>query len=61
MPPMTLTMLLRSRVALVDYRGQVVFSAYVLPTNPVTDYRTSSTGIRPEDLQPGEWSSLTLS
>nr|VWO94213.1 Exonuclease domain-containing protein [Ganoderma boninense] len=48
-----------ARVALVDYRGQVVFSAYILPTNPVTDYRTSSTGIRPEDLQPGEWSSLT--
>ncbi|KAI1793820.1 hypothetical protein LXA43DRAFT_1119982 [Ganoderma leucocontextum] len=50
-----------ARVALVDYRGQVVFSAYVLPTNPVTDYRTSSTGIRPEDLQPGEWSRLTWS
>lgn len=45
----------------MDYRGQVLFSAYVLPTNPVTDYRTSSTGIRAEDLQPGEWSSLTYS
>ncbi|KAI0801007.1 ribonuclease H-like domain-containing protein [Fomes fomentarius] len=41
-----------ARVALVDYRGQIVFSTYVLPTNPVTDYRTSQTGIQASDLQP---------
>ncbi|KAH9846842.1 ribonuclease H-like domain-containing protein [Lenzites betulinus] len=42
-----------ARVALVDYRGQTVFSTYVLPTNQVTDYRTHTTGIQPADLQPG--------
>ncbi|EJF66937.1 ribonuclease H-like domain-containing protein [Dichomitus squalens] len=47
-----------ARVAIVDYRGHDVFSTYVLPTNPVTDYRTSTTGIQPEDLQPGGWSAL---
>ncbi|CDO73483.1 hypothetical protein BN946_scf185013.g118 [Trametes cinnabarina] len=41
-----------SRVAVVDYRGQVLFSTHVLPTNPVTDYRTSMTGIQAADLQP---------
>lgn len=41
------------RVALVDYRGQIVFCTYVLPTNPVTDYRTSTTGIQASDLHPG--------
>lgn len=45
----------RSRLALVDYRGQIVFSTYVLPTNPVTDYRTSQTGIQASDLQPGQF------
>ncbi len=43
----------RRRVALVDYRGQTVFCTYVLPTNPVTDYRTNTTGIQAADLTPG--------
>ncbi|KAI0778446.1 ribonuclease H-like domain-containing protein [Trametes elegans] len=42
-----------ARVAVVDYRGQSIFCTYVLPTNPVTDYRTSTTGIQASDLQPG--------
>ncbi|TFK92785.1 hypothetical protein K466DRAFT_479927 [Polyporus arcularius HHB13444] len=41
-----------ARVALVDYRGQTVFCTYVLPTNPVTDYRTNTTGIQASDLTP---------
>ncbi|RPD64829.1 hypothetical protein L226DRAFT_451356 [Lentinus tigrinus ALCF2SS1-7] len=40
-----------ARVALVDYRGQIVFCTYVFPTNPVTDYRTSTTGIQASDLR----------
>ena len=36
----------------MDYRGSVVYEAYVLPTNPVTDYRPSTTGIQPQDLTP---------
>ncbi|KAI0721382.1 ribonuclease H-like domain-containing protein [Cerioporus squamosus] len=43
-----------ARVALVDYRGQIVFCTYVQPTNPVTDYRTSTTGIQASDLQPAD-------
>ncbi|KAK7694956.1 hypothetical protein QCA50_002144 [Cerrena zonata] len=40
-----------ARVAVVDYRGQTLLSTYVRPTmTPVTDYRTSTTGIRPEHL-----------
>ena len=47
----SLALRVNSRVALVDYRGQIIFCTYVLPTNPVTDYRTSSTGITAADLQ----------
>lgn len=54
-PQLALTSLLApSRVAVVDYRGQTVFCSYVLPTNPVTDYRTNTTGIQASDLQPGQ-------
>lgn len=42
------------RIAVVDYRGQTIYSAYVQPTNTVTDYRTSQTGITPDHLKPGE-------
>jgi len=38
------------RVAVVDYKGQILLSEYVQPTMPVTDYRTSTTGIVPADL-----------
>ncbi|THH33563.1 hypothetical protein EUX98_g672 [Antrodiella citrinella] len=41
-----------ARVAVVDYRGQTLFEAYVLPTMPVSDYRTSTTGIEAEHLAP---------
>ncbi|PFH50802.1 hypothetical protein AMATHDRAFT_75377 [Amanita thiersii Skay4041] len=39
-----------ARVAVVDYRGQLVFDKFVAPTMPVTDYRTSTTGITEADL-----------
>lgn len=38
---------------MVDYRGQEIFCQYVQPTLAVTDYRTSQTGIQPDDLRPG--------
>lgn len=41
-----------ARVAIVDYRAQTVFHAYVQPTSPVTDYRTSTTGIEAAHLDP---------
>ncbi|PPQ62773.1 hypothetical protein CVT24_000467 [Panaeolus cyanescens] len=41
---------LLARVALVDYRGDVIFEKYVKPTSPVTDFRTAATGITPELL-----------
>ncbi|PAV22343.1 nucleotide-binding frt1 [Pyrrhoderma noxium] len=39
-----------ARVTLVDYRGNIVMDYYVQPTMPVTDYRTSTTGIEAKDL-----------
>ena len=39
-----------SRVAITDYRGQTLADYYVLPTNPVSDYRTATTGIQPQHL-----------
>lgn len=42
------------RVVLVDYRGQTVFDSYVVPTNDITDFRTSTTGLLPEHLATGE-------
>ena len=42
------------RVAVADYRGQTLLFTYVQPTmTPVTDYRTSTTGIQPEHLTAG--------
>lgn len=42
------------RVAIVDYRGQIVYHTYVQPTIPVTDYRTATTGIEPQHLHPSK-------
>lgn len=41
-----------ARVAIVDYRGQVVLDTFVAPSpaTPVADYRTASTGIQPHHL-----------
>jgi hypothetical protein len=43
-----------SRVAICDFRGTSLLDCYVVPTMPVTDYRTSTTGITPAHLGPGK-------
>ncbi|KAJ3552256.1 hypothetical protein NM688_g4247 [Phlebia brevispora] len=42
-----------ARVAIMDYRGNTIYGTYVQPTIPVTDYRTTTTGITAEHLAPG--------
>ncbi|VDC03187.1 unnamed protein product [Peniophora sp. CBMAI 1063] len=42
-----------ARVAVVDFRGQVIVDYFVQPTMQVTDYRTATTGIQPQYLVPG--------
>lgn len=43
-----------ARVSLVNQFGKCVYDKYIKPTQPVTDYRTAVSGIRPEHLQQGE-------
>uniref|UniRef100_A0A8C3W5D3 RNA exonuclease 4 n=1 Tax=Catagonus wagneri TaxID=51154 RepID=A0A8C3W5D3_9CETA len=43
-----------ARVSLVNQFGKCVYDKYVKPTQPVTDYRTAVSGIRPESLAQGE-------
>ncbi|KAM4876768.1 RNA exonuclease 4 [Thomomys bottae] len=43
-----------ARVSLVNQHGKCVYDKYVKPTEPVTDYRTAVSGIRPQDLKQGE-------
>ncbi|XP_022193355.2 RNA exonuclease 4 isoform X2 [Nilaparvata lugens] len=40
-----------ARVSLVNSLGECVYDKYVKPTDPVTDYRTHVSGIRPADLE----------
>ena len=40
-----------ARVSLVNYHGHQLYDSYVLPKEPVTDYRTYVSGITPELLQ----------
>ncbi|KAL2039931.1 hypothetical protein N7G274_007334 [Stereocaulon virgatum] len=40
-----------ARVSLVNYHGHQLYDSYVLPKEPVTDYRTHVSGITPELLQ----------
>lgn len=42
-----------ARVSLVNQFGKCVYDKYVKPTQPVTDYRTAVSGIRPENLAQG--------
>lgn len=39
-----------ARVSFVDYRGHVVYDKFVIPSQAVVNYRTSSTGLQPQDL-----------
>ncbi|XP_060009854.1 RNA exonuclease 4 isoform X1 [Lagenorhynchus albirostris] len=43
-----------ARVSLVNQYGKCVYDKYVKPAQPVTDYRTAVSGIRPDDLAQGE-------
>lgn len=42
-----------ARVSIVNQFGKCVYDKYVKPTQPVTDYRTAVSGIRPENLKQG--------
>ncbi|CAE6525153.1 unnamed protein product [Rhizoctonia solani] len=39
-----------ARVSFIDYRGHVVYDKFVVPSQAVVNYRTSSTGLQPQDL-----------
>ncbi|XP_014637786.1 PREDICTED: RNA exonuclease 4 [Ceratotherium simum simum] len=43
-----------ARVSIVNQYGKCVYDKYIKPTQPVTDYRTAVSGIRPEHLRQGE-------
>ncbi|XP_044938627.1 RNA exonuclease 4 [Mustela putorius furo] len=43
-----------ARVSVVNQYGKCVYDKYVKPSQPVTDYRTAVSGIRPESLAQGE-------
>lgn len=43
-----------ARVSIVNKRGEVLLDKFVKPREPVTDYRTSVSGIRPNDIINGE-------
>ncbi|CAD1473204.1 unnamed protein product, partial [Heterotrigona itama] len=43
-----------ARVSIVNRHGFCVYDKYVKPREPVQDYRTKVSGIRPHDLQNGE-------
>lgn len=39
-----------ARVSVVNYHGEVIMDEYVKPREPVVDYRTRYSGIRPLDI-----------
>ncbi|XP_060655032.1 RNA exonuclease 4 [Drosophila nasuta] len=43
-----------ARVSIVNKVGEVLLDKHVKPRQPVVDYRTSVSGIRPEDIENGE-------
>lgn len=43
-----------ARVSLVNKYGNCIYDKYVLPSEPVVDYRTPVSGVRPKDLRNGE-------
>ncbi|XP_049751109.1 RNA exonuclease 4 isoform X1 [Elephas maximus indicus] len=43
-----------ARVSIVNQHGKCVYDKYIRPAEPVTDYRTAVSGIRPENLKQGE-------
>ena len=53
-------MISHRRVSIVDYWGDTILDCFVRPTLPVSDHRTSVTGINPEDLVSGERGTLGI-
>ncbi|XP_023098758.1 RNA exonuclease 4 isoform X2 [Felis catus] len=43
-----------ARVSVVNQHGKCVYDKCIKPTQPVTDYRTAVSGMRPENLKQGE-------
>ncbi|KFV39927.1 RNA exonuclease 4, partial [Gavia stellata] len=43
-----------ARVSIVNQFGKCIYDKYVKPTEEVTDYRTTVSGIRPENINTGE-------
>ena len=43
-----------ARVCIVNHDGVVLYNKYVQPTEPVTNFRTSTSGILPSNLKPCE-------
>ncbi|XP_012929297.1 RNA exonuclease 4 isoform X2 [Heterocephalus glaber] len=43
-----------ARVSLVNQYGKCVYDKFIKPTEPVTDYRTAVSGVRPKHLRQGE-------
>ncbi|KAK6036490.1 exonuclease [Cooperia oncophora] len=46
---------LLARVSIVNEEGKIVYDKYVKPRERVTDFRTSVSGIRPENIAKGFW------
>lgn len=42
-----------ARVSVVNQHGKCVYDKCIKPTQPVTDYRTAVSGMRPENLKQG--------
>lgn len=49
-----------ARVSVVNLYGNVVYDEYVLPKEPITNYRTEVSGIKPEHLKNGEKKSCSV-
>jgi len=43
-----------ARVSIVNSNGKIIYDKFVKPTQKVTNYRTSISGIRPQDIEHGE-------
>lgn len=43
-----------ARISIVNHFGHCLYDKFVKPTEKVTDYRTSVSGIRPDDIKNGE-------
>ena len=44
-----------ARCSIVNHHGNTLYDKYVAPMDVITDYRTAYSGIRPWDLEGGEY------